>query len=87
MDLFTLGIILFNLYAGAAPFACAIEGDPHYKLLMNKTTLFWKTHSRNKGEGFLFSESFKDLVTRMLHFEPEQRLSLDGILDHPWMAE
>lgn len=51
---------------------------------MNRADLFWKTHSRNKPEGF-FSEEFKDLITNMLQVMPHQRLSLAEIVGHPWM--
>jgi serine/threonine protein kinase len=46
--------------------------------------LFWKLISKNYPANF-FSEEFKDLITKMFKFSPEERLSLEQILSHPWM--
>jgi hypothetical protein len=29
----------------------------------------------------------KELIERMLHIQPEHRLSIKGVFNHPWMAE
>lgn len=87
VDLFALGIILFILYTGHPPFNQAHPSDTHYKLLVtNRADLFWKYHSKSKGENY-FSESFKDLITNMLQCNPAQRLNLVDIIGHPWMSE
>lgn len=87
VDLFALGIILFILYTGHPPFNQAHPTDTHYKLLVtNRADLFWKYHAKSKGESF-FSESFKDLITNMLQYNPSQRLNLVDIIGHPWMSE
>ncbi|KAL3915611.1 MAG: hypothetical protein SGARI_008147 [Bacillariaceae sp.] len=33
------------------------------------------------------SEAAKDLVLKMLHADPSQRLTAKGALQHPWLAE
>lgn len=67
------------------PFTKAEPADPFYRLLCaNRADLFWKAHSKNKPEGF-FTENFKDLITRMLAFDPSQRLSMTEVKQHPWM--
>lgn len=87
VDLFALGIILFILYAGHPPFTQAHPTDTHYKLLVtNRADLFWKYHTKSKGDGF-FSENFKDLITNMLQYNPSQRLNLVDVIGHPWMME
>ena len=66
VDLFALGIILFNLYSGRRPFNFAIINDSNYKLIAtNRADLFWEYHSAKKPSGF-YSDSFKDLITNML---------------------
>ena len=46
VDLFALGIILFNLYSGHSPFNCARIDDSHYKLIANnRADKFWEVHS------------------------------------------
>lgn len=75
------------MYAAHPAFANASPKDPHYKTLaMNKTALFWKAHSRKKagGESF-FSDDFKDLCEQIWKLDPNERITIDGILSHPWM--
>jgi serine/threonine protein kinase len=46
VDLFALGIILFNLRSGRSPFNCAKRNDSHYNLIANNDAdRFWKYHS------------------------------------------
>jgi len=47
-DLFSLGIIIFAMYSGHAPFAKADLDDPHYLLLAkNEQEFFWAAHAFN----------------------------------------
>ena len=47
--------------------------------------IFWKAHCRGRP-GFLkfFSDEFKDLIIKMLQFNPKDRLSLEDIKKHAW---
>ena len=41
---------------------------------------FWKkTGAQNK------SDDFKDLMIKMLNYDPKQRPSLEDIICHPWL--
>lgn len=86
VDLFAAGIVLFIMVTQHPPFAMATPKDPHYKTISaNRVDLFWKLHSRNKPGGLdFFSESFRDLITSMLSFDPTHRPSLAEIKEHPW---
>jgi serine/threonine protein kinase len=89
VDLFACGIILFIMTTQHPPFTKAIPDDPYYKLIcLNKEDIFWKAHARNKpnGEAF-FSENFKDLINQMLQYEPEKRLTIEQIANHPWYTD
>lgn len=84
VDLFAAGIILFVMYAGGPPFEKAVPNDPYYKVLAAKQyNVFWGAHGKRKPAGF-FSESFKDLINRMLALKPEDRLDINGIKNHDW---
>lgn len=79
VDLFASGIILFIMITQHPPFTKAIPDDPYYKLVcINKLDIFWKAHSRNKpgGEAF-FSANFIDLISNMLQYDPEKRLTME----------
>ena len=86
VDLFAAAIVLFIMCSGTPPFGRAFPADPYYKLLCTKKErTFWAAHSRNKpGRSKYYSKSFKDLLTKMLAFQPDKRLSLEEILEHPW---
>lgn len=46
-DIFSLGVILFAMYAGHPPFVSAIETDSYYQFLyQNRVDLFWKKHEK-----------------------------------------
>lgn len=48
------------MFAGSPPFTKATAHDPYYKLIAsNKVDIFWKFHSKHKGNTEFFSESFK----------------------------
>jgi len=62
------------------PFLRAEPGDKYYKKIWNGDwESFWEVHSDEN-----LSDDFKDLVTKMLHVDPKDRLSLKGIKNHPW---
>jgi len=90
VDIFALGIILFIMYSGHPPFNSASPADTHYKLLVtNRADLFWKhhenAHTDPERSGPFFSDDFKDLITNMLQYQPNQRLGMADIIGHPWM--
>ena len=83
-DIFSAGVLLFILFAGNPPFYQAKRTDYYYKMLMLKRTdYFWAFHSKSKPKGF-FSHDFKDLVSKMLAADPNERISLTEIEAHPW---
>ena len=47
--------------------------------------MFWLEHQSNREEGY-FSEDFKDLLTVMLDFNPNNRLCMADVIGHPWMS-
>lgn len=72
-DVWSCGVILFVMLAGYLPF-----DDPQLSVLFQKI---------DKGEYRMcrsFSDSVKDLVTRMLRVDPAQRPTLEQVIMHPW---
>ena len=61
--------------------------DAYYQLICTyNSELFWKIHEQTKPTGY-YSTQFKDLITRMLQFNPDERLDMAGVMNHPWMQE
>lgn len=86
-DIFGAGVILFIIYAGNPPFEKATVTDPYYKLIKEKNyKYFWSAHSRRRQPGF-FKDSFKDLFVRMVASNPAERITIEEIAMHPWVAE
>jgi len=80
-------MILFIMIAQHPPFSSATPKDPYYKCLAaNRPDIFWKTHGKTKegGAGF-FSDEFKDIFEKMVALDPNSRLTIDDILNHPWL--
>jgi len=58
------------MYAGNPPFEKATPNDPYYKLIKEKRfDIFWKAHNRKRAPNF-FTDSFRNLLERMIAFDP-----------------
>lgn len=85
VDLFSAGIILFVMYTGHPPFHKAVESDPYYKLLItDRNSTFWEAHLRNKEKNF-FSNDFVNLLNSILAYDPQNRIDLAELVNHPWL--
>ena len=87
IDVFTLGIVLFALISGHIPFREATKNDSSFNLIIEKkNATFWMIHQKNKPIGF-YSENLKSLIDGMLTFNPNHRLTISNIINHPWLKE
>lgn len=83
-DIFTMGVILFSLYSGFPPFREQKKSDWWWdKLSIGNFNLFWKAHEQAKK----YEDEFKDLVSKMLTFDPSKRITGDKIMTHPWLGK
>mmetsp|Transcript_23689 Transcript_23689/g.23390 ORF Transcript_23689/g.23390 Transcript_23689/m.23390 type:complete len:83 (+) Transcript_23689:887-1135(+) len=65
------------------PFRTAQIKDPYYRrLCSHDKRAFWKIYDVY----YNFDNSFKDLFEKMIERDPEKRISLEQILEHPWVA-
>jgi len=82
VDIFAMGVVLFILLGGYPPFEHARENDKWYGFIVHKKYKnFWKSH-RNCG----LRQQETDLITRMICFDPEKRISMEKIQKHPWFT-
>ena len=86
-DIFSLGVLIFTLMIGDFPFESAIKKDKKYSNFYKKfPKTFWAKHSKAKkriSKGVI-SDSFIDLITKMLLPNPEERITLENIKLHEW---
>lgn len=89
-DIFALGVVFFALMIGDYPFDSATKKDKKYGNFYKKSAkIFWAKHSKAKkriSKG-LISESFVDLITRMLLPNPDERLTIEEIKMHDWYQQ
>ena len=76
IDLWSIGVLTFELLAGRPPFK--YNGD-HKNLYSDITNLKIKWSNE-------LSDLAKNFVSMILKIKPEERLSLDDMLTHPWMV-
>jgi serine/threonine protein kinase len=82
-DIFAMGVLLFTLVTCKIGFHRALKTDKYYRLLMNnKNEQYWNIINNQIGN---VSNEFRDLYTKMISFKPEERPTIDEILNHPWM--
>ena len=76
VDIWTLGVLLFELLAGYAPFTGANQSE----LFMNikKLKINWPID---------FPPLAKNLVTKILKLNPKERLSIEEISNHTWFEK
>lgn len=75
VDLWALGVLLYELVHGHAPFRGESGSEVKQHMLQGSYQL---------SDGL--SDSLKQLITCMLQFDPQQRISLAGMLASQWLG-
>ncbi|KAI0207595.1 Ribosomal protein S6 kinase 2 alpha [Lamellibrachia satsuma] len=81
-DVWSLGVLLYTMLAGHTPFANGPSDTPNDILRRIGQAQFTITG----GNWESVSPMAKHLVQKMLHIDPQQRMSLQQVLNHPWIA-
>ena len=84
-DIFSLGVILFNLVTHLLPFSQARNNDPNYRHIINGDLgQYWNSFP---NEVQTLSQEVKSLFLRMVAFNENDRPNLDQILADHWFDE
>ena len=85
IDIFSLGVTLLTLVTGSTGFSQATASDFSYFLIKNGLyEQYWNAFG---AKGIGLSEEFKKLYFKMVSYNPENRPTIDEILNSGWMKE
>merc|ERR1712045_937811 len=81
VDMFSIGVILFIIVQGIFPFKEARKEEYFYNLLCEGQidTYFQKVNGTD------LSQDFKDLILGLFSYDPEHRMTLEQVRNHPWL--
>ena len=78
IDCWSLGVILYTMLSGKMPFSTGPT--------LNQMILSGRYHPMSGRDWEKISNTAKHLVSKLLTVDPEERLSTDQILHHPWFV-
>ena len=80
VDMWSAGVILFMLLAGFAPFVGDTDAALFHSIKRGKVNF-------NDPAFTVVTDPAKDLIKSLLAVNPDKRLTADGAMKHPWMAD
>jgi serine/threonine protein kinase len=82
--IFHIGVILSSIVTGQKPFQKCDMTDPFYRLILKKEDdKYWDFFEKQLKTKF--SNEYKNLIMKMLSVNPEERIGLYDIKNHPWL--
>jgi len=80
VDYWALGVLTYEFVCGFPPFEDRSSTNNTYRRIARVDLKFDDKDVR-------LSEEVKDLITRLLRYDPEKRIPLTAVLKHPWIVK
>jgi aurora kinase len=77
VDVWSVGVLCYELCTGHAPFESTKSREETYRKILSVDLKFPRA----------LSEDVKDFIRRLLIKKPEDRMSLEEALQHPWIKK
>mmetsp|Transcript_7585 Transcript_7585/g.11482 ORF Transcript_7585/g.11482 Transcript_7585/m.11482 type:complete len:461 (+) Transcript_7585:20-1402(+) len=82
VDIWSAGVILFIMMNAGPPYALPRKGDFWFdRIKAEEWKIFWKSHEHQRK----FPSDFKELIQKMLKYDPEGRATIKQILESKWV--
>jgi serine/threonine protein kinase len=88
--MWSAGVCLFAMIVGSVPFKASTMSQLNAKIKAGKYEYEYQAGSQKKGSNNLadtLSESIKDLISKLLKVDPQERLSAEEALQHAWFKD
>ncbi|CAH0515120.1 unnamed protein product [Peronospora belbahrii] len=76
VDVWTLGVLMYEFLTGAPPFETENTKETYRRI----------AHVDLKFPSYMSADA-RDLLTKILRHDPQQRMALERVLEHPWILE
>ncbi|KAG8582323.1 hypothetical protein GDO81_008010 [Engystomops pustulosus] len=76
VDLWSLGVLCYEFLVGKPPFEAETHQETYRRI--SKVEYQFPSH---------VSEGARDLISKLLKHNPNHRLPLKDVLEHPWIAQ
>jgi serine/threonine protein kinase len=84
-DVWSLGICLYYMYYRRLPYVVKTEHELKHAMFHKDINFPVRPEMKLEFDDRPVSDEFKDLLKKILVMKPCERLTLDEILDHPWL--
>jgi serine/threonine protein kinase len=84
-DIWSLGIILFSMMSKHAPMNSARVGDAHFQAFCQDRAAYVNLLLSSQQLEHTMSVEAKDLFLKMTVIDPAKRITIEGVLQHPFI--